>query len=173
MWMSAGRDENFRTREQTLTSSRRIAGAVTYYTVNESNPPLTMQMDPTTLQLIQVLERTVSSGECRSRTVVATLRGPAGCFLPLKASSRDFSNESAMLTRCWCNDDGGCEAATRAMASPIWSTREKYRRNRVRVIVLGSSEARRNVFGSDGRRLSRSRNFSTDTAAVVVSWTGP
>lgn len=26
-----------------------------------------MQMDPTTLQLIQVLERTVSSGECRSR----------------------------------------------------------------------------------------------------------
>lgn len=63
MWISAGRDENFRTREQTLTSSRRIAGIVTYHTVNESESPSAMQMDPTTLQLIQVLERTVSSGE--------------------------------------------------------------------------------------------------------------
>lgn len=70
MWISAGRDENFRSREQTLTSSRRIAGAITYHAVNECDPPLVMQMDPTTLQLIQVLERTVSSGECWSRVVV-------------------------------------------------------------------------------------------------------
>lgn len=70
MWISAGRDENFRIRGQTLISSRRIAGTVTYHTINESDPLLAMQMDSTTLQLIQVLERTVSSGECWSRAVV-------------------------------------------------------------------------------------------------------
>lgn len=41
-----------------------IAGLVTNRAVNEIDLPLAMQMDPTTLQLIQFLERTVSSGEC-------------------------------------------------------------------------------------------------------------
>lgn len=48
-----------------------IAGLVTNRAVNEIDLPLAMQMDPTTLQLIQFLERTVSSGECvASRTIV-------------------------------------------------------------------------------------------------------
>jgi len=124
MWISAGRDENFRIKEQTLTSSRRIAGAVTYHTVNENNPPLTMQMDPTTLQLIQVLERTVSSGKCIG--IVPSWRrygGPAGRFLSfrrlLEISFDRKRDADAMLG---ATATVAATAAARAMASSIWST---------------------------------------------------
>lgn len=146
MWISAGRDENFRIREQTLTSSRGIAGAVTYHAVNESNPPLAMQMDPTTLQLIQVLERTVSSGECPSRAV-GSRRGDVTEAGPL---SRPCGRPPGILvdrkSRRSCSGDDGCDGGGGGGSGgdgdgdpdpDLEHAREMSRSDRVRVAVLG------------------------------------
>lgn len=149
MWISAGRDENFRIRGQTLISSRRTAGTVTYHAINESDPPLAMQMDSTTLQLIQVLERTVSSGECWNRAVVPWRRHEDR-LARLRPSVFSSSGDA---TRVATTTAAPVAAATAAIAISSWSTREQHRRYRVRVAALGRFVA--TCSGQAAARLSR------------------
>jgi len=79
-------------REQAYISSRRIAEDGTHKEsrLNQEHFAVIMQMDPTTLQLIQVLERTVSSGEYPA-AIVPSRRGRHGATAPASRARSVFS----------------------------------------------------------------------------------
>lgn len=105
MWVSAGRDkEIFRARQQNTILPPAVPprDGCRDELRDREHFTVAMQMDPTTLQLIQVLERTVSSGECREtelpppcpscRRDVTHDTGPP--FLPGRLFSRNLARRT-------------------------------------------------------------------------------